>query len=650
MIVAERHVVTARHVLDRVMATCESVEDWGPPILCRSSAGDHWTWVILDSLKFGHDLACLELDPKAERLPAPVALMQPLTRGHAERLLLARAKFAATGYSGQSRGQRQSSVPLRSKHFLPTAAGEDGEYDDFQSWGGVHGGFGGGALTLETPTGPCLLGITRLGQEGAVSSRHISTRWVIGLLERMAIQPATVSGAAVLSALEQRAARVPAQVVVVFHRQDDLPPPRAKHGWVTDFREDLRHALVRRVPGLGPISALALEGESALALGERHAGRLAAARVRVHVTSPHYAGTGAQALGIEGGADLWVQTNPATGALPGTAPAVYEFWQQGGRTSRATGRPIVEAFSPDHPRTQADYHALVAELATDIAELLRQPVVEVPEVPKQAPPPRPTARVAGVKAPPAQVGAPRAPRKPERVVPAWAKHAGDDDWGHYADFELCGVVQRMRWLKAGSFMMGEGAQRHQVTLTQGLWLADTQCTQAMWEAVMGTNPSYFKGARRPVEQVSWNDVSAFLAKARQIDTQSGLRLPTEAEWEYGCRAGTATKYWWGDDEPGARALYRKSLGSGTEDVDARPANPWGLYGVAGNVWEWCSDWYAEYKNGDRSDPTGPEAGEYRVLRGGSFNDAAVYLRSAYRYYLVPVDRDRDGGFRLARGR
>jgi hypothetical protein len=169
-----------------------------------------------------------------------------------------------------------------------------------------------------------------------------------------------------------------------------------------------------------------------------------------------------------------------------------------------------------------------------------------------------------------------------------------------------------------------------VRLSRGFWLADTVCTQALWQAVTGANPSHFKDdARNPVESVSWDDVQAFLSELNRRVPGLQARLPSEAEWEYACRAGTTTPFSFGDNitpeqvnydgnQPyagGEKGLYRQK----TVPAGSLPANPWGLYEMHGNVWEWCADWYGDYPNTPQVDPTGPQTGGSRVLRGGSWN-------------------------------
>ncbi|MDX1656561.1 MAG: formylglycine-generating enzyme family protein [Candidatus Competibacteraceae bacterium] len=255
------------------------------------------------------------------------------------------------------------------------------------------------------------------------------------------------------------------------------------------------------------------------------------------------------------------------------------------------------------------------------------------------------------------------------VKPHWAEDIGRDQYGLYVGFRVGEVYQRMRWMVPGEFWMGspqdepersDDETRHRVVLTQGYWLADTACTQALWQAVTGENPSDFKGAERPVEQVSWEDVQGFIDKLNGRLPGDGFRLPTEAEWEYACRAGTNTPFWFGNritteqanfdgNHPyvdGPKGQYRRE----TVEVKGLPCNGWGLYQMHGNVWEWCSDWYGAYDTAVVDDPTGPVEGENRVLRGGGWVFGGWSVRSADRLASHPALRDHDIGFRLARGR
>ncbi len=210
--------------------------------------------------------------------------------------------------------------------------------------------------------------------------------------------------------------------------------------------------------------------------------------------------------------------------------------------------------------------------------------------------------------------------------PDWANAAGRDEYGLWASFRVAaGVEQRMRWIVPGRFMMGSPASevgrfddeaQHEVTIAEGFWLAETPCTQAVWEAVMVTNPSRFKSPQRPVETVSWDDVQKFCAGLnRRIDSELKFGLPSEAQWEYACRAGTTTATYGKLDEI---AWHDENSGRETHDVALWRPNSWGLYDVLGNVWEWCEDFYSPSHEARTADEHGP----LRVIRGGSWDIVA----------------------------
>ncbi|WP_427501027.1 formylglycine-generating enzyme family protein [Methylomonas sp. MED-D] len=264
-------------------------------------------------------------------------------------------------------------------------------------------------------------------------------------------------------------------------------------------------------------------------------------------------------------------------------------------------------------------------------------------------------------------------RFPDPFPPPFASAWGDDRFGLWAAIEVDGgdvgiVTQMFRWIEPGTFLMGspdgelerssdEGPQ-HPVTISQGFWLADTACTQALWLAVMGNNPSAFNDdPNRPVERVSWLDVQTFLEKLQALLPDCQVDLPSEAEWEYACRAGTATPFSFGANitpsqvnyaghypyaggEPGE---YRKR----TVPVKTLPANPWGLYEMHGNVYEWCKDGRREYSAQAQTDPLGPTGQDQsRVIRGGSWGGIAWGSRSAIRNALQPGSASSHLGFRL----
>ena len=181
-----------------------------------------------------------------------------------------------------------------------------------------------------------------------------------------------------------------------------------------------------------------------------------------------------------------------------------------------------------------------------------------------------------------------------------------------------------------------------------------EVTNAQWQRVMGSEPSKWKDVDRPVEQVSWEDATEFCRKLSALaeERRAGreYRLPTEAEWEYACRAGSTTQYCFGDDESklGEYGLFDKNSGSETHPVGQKKANAWGLFDMHGNVWEWCSDWKEEgYGSKAVSDPQGPSGGSRRVFRGGSWYYTAWNCRSAFRFGVDPSCRYDSLGFRLA---
>jgi formylglycine-generating enzyme required for sulfatase activity len=215
----------------------------------------------------------------------------------------------------------------------------------------------------------------------------------------------------------------------------------------------------------------------------------------------------------------------------------------------------------------------------------------------------------------------------------------------------------MVFVEGGTFMMGCTAEQgdecydnekpaHQVTLSS-YYIGKYPVIQAEWEAVMGNNPSHFKGARHPVECVSWDDVQVFLER---LNAQTGInyRLPTEAEWEYAARGGKYSqgfKYSGGDDLEKV-AWFDKNSGQTTHEAGLQQPNELDLYDMSGNLWEWCSDWYGSYSSDSQTNPVGPANGAYRVLRGGSWIFNAQGWRVSDRGFSSPVLRSSIFGFRL----
>ncbi len=285
--------------------------------------------------------------------------------------------------------------------------------------------------------------------------------------------------------------------------------------------------------------------------------------------------------------------------------------------------------------------------------------------------------------------------------PEWASAWGQDEYGVFVAFKVGTVTQRLRWIPPGRFLMGSPEHetvglakqdyerewfeaehpQHEVYITEGFWLFNTPCTQALWETVMNSNPSRFKSPNRPIEQISWDDVQEFLQRINNRVPGLNLILPSDAQWEHACRAGTHTALYSGDIEIlgdcNAPALdpitwYSGNSGveydlaegedtsawpdmqypnprSGTREVGRKQPNPWGLYDMLGNVWEWCADGRRDYGREMQFNPFGPlEPGGPRVVRGGSWFNFARLCRCAFRSHVVPDERISNLGFRCAR--
>jgi len=219
------------------------------------------------------------------------------------------------------------------------------------------------------------------------------------------------------------------------------------------------------------------------------------------------------------------------------------------------------------------------------------------------------------------------------------------------------------WVEPGTFVMGSPADepernkaenpQRMVTLTTGYWLGRTEVTQGQYEKVMGVNPSTFKAAEEqaPVDRVSWLDAMAFCRQLTERERVAGrlsdgyhFTLPTEAQWEYACRAGTTGAY---AGEPNAMTWFEGNSGGTTHPVGQREPNAWGFYDMSGNVLEWCNDWYGDYAKGAHVDPSGPERGYFRIARGGSWRTDLRVGRSAARAGGSPGRLDYTLGFRLA---
>jgi sulfatase modifying factor 1 len=224
---------------------------------------------------------------------------------------------------------------------------------------------------------------------------------------------------------------------------------------------------------------------------------------------------------------------------------------------------------------------------------------------------------------------------------------------------------KFAWIPPGTFMMGspkeekeriDNETQHKVTLTKGFYMGVYTVTQEQWQEVMGNNPSVFKGEKNlPVEMVSWDDCQEFIKKLRGKDKKV-YRLPTEAEWEYACRAETKTPFHFGELISTDQANYNGDFtyGDGKKGVDRKkttpvgslPANAWGLHDMHGNVFQWCQDWNGDYPQKDVVDPQGPEKGNSRVLRGGSWFFDPLHCRSAFRDWTVPGIRRSVYGLRV----
>jgi formylglycine-generating enzyme required for sulfatase activity len=227
-------------------------------------------------------------------------------------------------------------------------------------------------------------------------------------------------------------------------------------------------------------------------------------------------------------------------------------------------------------------------------------------------------------------------------------------------FTVPGLSMEMLWCAPGAFEMGSplserrprpNERQHTVTLTRGFWLGKHEVTQTQWEKVMSSNPSKFKGANLPVEDVSWNDATSFCKKltererkADRLPMGSAYQLPTEAQWEHACRAGTKTAFSFGDDLSSRQVNFGNEIRK-TTAVGSYPANAWGFHDLHGNVYEWCQDWYGDYPSGSVRDPMGPADGSKRVARGGSWHYGTQDLRSADRSSFVPDYRYHIMGFR-----
>ena len=224
--------------------------------------------------------------------------------------------------------------------------------------------------------------------------------------------------------------------------------------------------------------------------------------------------------------------------------------------------------------------------------------------------------------------------------------------------ELNKLINNMVYVSGGAFTMGATSEQgsdanddekptHSVTISN-FYLCKYEVTQALWRAVMGNNPSSFKGNSLPVGNVSWNDCQTFISRLNNL-TGKNFRLPTESEWEYAARGGNRSRgyKYSGSNVLSDVAWYDDNSGSKTHPVGSKSPNELGLYDMSGNVWEWCSDWYGTYSSSSQTNPTGASSGSGRVDRGGSWLGGAWLCRSSNRDNIAPVGRDYDLGLRLA---
>ncbi len=221
-----------------------------------------------------------------------------------------------------------------------------------------------------------------------------------------------------------------------------------------------------------------------------------------------------------------------------------------------------------------------------------------------------------------------------------------------------GVSIELIWCPPGNFQMGSSTQekdrrqdevQHSVTLTKGFWIGKTEVTQAQWEHVMKSNPSHFRDAMSPVDRVSWADCWGYIKRLNEIFRGKGdeafFRLPTEAEWEYACRAGSTGTYA-GTGHLDEMGWYLNNSGHRPHPVGEKMPNAWGLYDMHGNVWEWCQDWHGDYRTLNSVDPARPLTGVSGVFRGGGWGSVAGDCRSANRGWRWPDNRYNVVGFRL----
>jgi len=261
---------------------------------------------------------------------------------------------------------------------------------------------------------------------------------------------------------------------------------------------------------------------------------------------------------------------------------------------------------------------------------------------------------------PSRANAPLSSAEAKACQQAWAGHLGKPVRVTNS------IGMEFQLIPPGTFKMGSPQDEewhrpdeilHPVTITKAFYMAKTEVNQGQWKALMGENPSFFEGDALPVETVTWEDAAKF---CRKLSDKEGIqyRLPTEAEWEYACRAGTITPFHSGETISTDRANYdgnhtyangRKGIfRETTTKAGSFPPNAWGVCDMHGNVWEWCADWYGDYPQGEVSDPTGPASGDRRISRGGCWINFPAVCRSANRAKVVPLSWNFHTGFRVVR--
>lgn len=255
--------------------------------------------------------------------------------------------------------------------------------------------------------------------------------------------------------------------------------------------------------------------------------------------------------------------------------------------------------------------------------------------------------------------------------PLWASGWGDDDFGPWVEIDIDRIVVSFRWIPPGRFRMGAADReeeardnerpQHDVTLTKGFWLQQTPVTQEQWKVVTGENPSHFTGEEElPVESVSWEDCMSFCEALNLRVPELNATLPTEAQWEYACRAGTTTAFHYGNKLDSSMANFNGDRPYGgapkgeyrqkTSPVANFAPNAWGVFDLHGNVWEWCLDGMRTYHSEAISDPLGPTAEDsLRTVRGGCWIYSGRSCRSAIRYANEPASDHNNVGIRMSAG-